>query len=139
MATFGCFRNGLITVNGVNLSDHCREVTLETSVAELPNDVMGDNTSVVRAGLEDWTITATFLQDFASGSVDATLDTAGGVAHSGFNVIIRADGGAVSTTNPSYSGSAILASYRPIGGAHGVNLESTATFRPAGNLSRTTA
>ena len=138
MAIFGCFRNGHITVNGVDLSDHAREITLETSVVELPDNVHGDNTQKVRAGLEDWTITVTFLQDFAAAKVDATLDAAGGVAHAGFNVIVGADAAAVSTTNPRYSGSAILASYRPFGGQQGVNLEAQATFRPAGNLTRQT-
>ncbi len=137
MAIFGCWKNGFITVAGVNLSDHAREISLDTSVNELPDDVHGDNTAKVRAGLEDWTITVTFLQDFASNKVDATLDLIGGVAHSGFNVIVGADGGSgVSATNPRYSGLAILASYRPFGGPHGNNLEAQATFRPAGDLIR---
>lgn len=140
MAIFGVWRDGFIQVNGVTLSDHAREITLETSVAELADNVHGDNTAKVRAGLEDWTITVTFLQDFAASEVDATLDAAGGVGHTPFNVSVGADAtGAVSATNPRYSGLAILASYRPIGGPHGSNLEATATFRPAGNLTRQTS
>lgn len=139
MALFGCWRSGFIGVAGVNLSDHAREISLETSVAELPNNVHGDSTSVVIAGLEDWTITVTFLQDFASGKVDQTMETWGGVAHTPFGVECGGDSGAVTTTNPRYSGLAILASYRPFGGPQGSNMEAQATFRPAGNLTRRTA
>ena len=136
----GVWRNGHITVNGVDLSDHAREITLETSVAELPDNVHGDNTAKVRAGLENWTINVTFLQDFAASEVDATLRGAsiGLVGHSAFNIIVGADAAAVSTTNPRYSGNCILSSYRPFGGQHGVNLEAQATFRAAGNLTRQT-
>ena len=108
------------------------------SLAELPDNVHGDNTAKVRAGLEDWTITVTFLQDFAASKVDAILSGKRTVGTAGFNVIVGADAAAVSTTNPRYSGSAILASYRPFGGPHGSNLEATATFRAAGNLTRQT-
>lgn len=142
MAFHGTWRDGYIVVNGVDLSDHAREIAIDMSVAELPNDVHGDNTAKVAAGLEDWTITATFLQDFAAAKVDATLRTAtlGVVGHSGFNVIVGADKtNPVAATNPRYSGQAILTSYTPFKGPHGSNLEATATFRPAGNLTRQTA
>ena len=139
MARHGTWKNGFIGINGTNFSDHAREITLETSVAELPDNVHGDNISKVAAGLEDWTITVTFLQDFAASSIDSTMDTIGGVGHSAFSIEVGPTGDAASATNPRYSGTAILASYRPLGGAHGVNLEAQATFRPASQLTRRVA
>lgn len=137
MATFGYWRDGYIGVNNVDLSDHAREISLDTSIAELPDNVHGDYVSKVRSGLEDWTVTATFLQDFASAKVDATFSTIGGAGHASFQLEVGADKTtAVSATNPRYSGMAILSSYKPFGGAHGVNLEATATFRPASRLTR---
>ena len=139
MARTGVWKDGFLQINGVDLSDHVREMSLDTSVAELPDNVHGDNTAKVAAGLEDWTVNVTFLQDFAASKVDITLDGMGGVGHTQKNIIIGPDKTtAVSTTNPRYSGEAILASYRPLGGAHGSNLECTATFRAAGNLTRGT-
>lgn len=108
-------------------------------MATLPNDAHGDNVTKVAAGLEDWTITATFLQDFAASKVDATLSSIGGVGHTAFQLEVGADAAAVSATNPRYSGTAILASYKPFGGAHGINLEAQATFRPASQLTRRTS
>ena len=141
MAIHGLWRDGFIQINGTDLSDHAREIALDIGIAELPDNVHGDYVAKVRAGLEDWTITVTFLQDFAASKVDATLISAGGSAgHPGFNVIVGGDKTtAVSATNPRYSGSAIMSSYRPFGGPHGSNMEATATFRPAGRLTRQTA
>lgn len=140
MARHGVWKDGFLQINGVDLSDHVREMSLDTSVAELPDNVHGDNTAKVAAGLEDWTINVTFLQDFAASKVDAVLDGMGGVGHEGKNIVIGADKtSAVSATNPRYSGNAILASYRPLGGPQGSNLEATATFRAAGNLTRQVA
>ena len=140
MATHGNFRDGYFGVAGIDLSDHVREFSLETSVAELPHNVHGDYVAKVIGGLEDWTITVTFLQDFAASKVDATLAALNVASQTGFGIEVGADKTtAIGTTNPRYSGLAILTSYRPIGGAHGTNLEATATFRPAGRLTRRTA
>lgn len=140
MAVFGCWKNGFVGIAGINLSDHAREITLETSAAELPADVHGQTTAVVFAGLANWTITVTFLQDFAANKIDATLAAIGGGAHTPFGVEVGPDGGSsVSTTNPRYSGGAILASYRPFGGAHGSNMEAQCTFRAATDLTRRTS
>ena len=141
MARFGTWVNGVIVLNNgttYNFSDHAREITLETSVAELPDDVHGDNVAKVAAGLEDWTITATFLQGFAAASIDVTMNLIGGVGHTPFVIEVGASAAAVSATNPRYSGTAILASYGPLRGAHGSNLETQATFRPASRLTRRT-
>jgi len=137
---FGPIRDGYVEINQVVLSDHVREFSLDTGVEELPDNTHGDNTSIVTAGLEDWTLNVTFLQDFAASEVDATLDSIGGVAHTAFDITVGADATtSVSSSNPRYSGKAILASYRPLGGPHGSNLEATAVFRPAGNLTRLTS
>ena len=140
MAIHGVWKDGFFQMDGTDLSDHCREITLDMSLAELPDNVHGDNTAKVRAGLEDWTITVTFLQDFAAAKVDQSLQAKRTVGTASFNVIVGADKTtAVSSTNPRYSGNAIMSSYSPMRGPHGTNLEATATFRAAGNLTRQTS
>lgn len=137
---YGVWKDGFCEIAGTDLSDHAREINLDTSVEELPDNAHGNNTSIVAAGLEDWTITITFLQDFAANEVDATMDSIGGVGHADFTIIVGADATtAVGPTNPRFSGQAILASYRPLGGPHGTNLEAQATFRPASDLTRVTS
>lgn len=140
MATVGVWKNGRIDINGVNLSDHAREITLDMSVAELANDAHGDTVVKKVTGLEDWTITAVFLQDFAASKVDATLFSLYGCGSGSFQIEVGADAtSAVSATNPRYSGQAILTNYKVLGGAHGSNLEASATFRPASALTRRVA
>lgn len=136
MATVGPWINGYIKVNNVVLSDHAREISLDIVSAEVPADTMGQQSAVVRAGLQSWTITANFLQDFAAGSVDDTLYAAGGTAgHVPFPIEVGPDSVAtVSATNPRYSGLVVMSSYKPFGGAHGANMESPVTFRCAGDL-----
>ncbi len=102
------FRNGYIGINNVNLSDHAREITLDMSVAELADDAHGDKVQLKITGLEDWTITAMFLQDFAASKVDATLFPLYGCSSGSFQIEVGADATtAVSATNPRYSGQAI--------------------------------
>lgn len=140
MSIFGVWRDGFLQINGVDLSDHAREITLDTSLAELPDNVHGDFVAKIRAGLEDWTISATFLQDFAAAEVDDTLQTLMQAGETAINIVVGADKTtAVSSTNPRYSGQAIMSSYSPFHGPHGSNLEATATFRPAGRLTRQTS
>src|SRR6185295_4673011 len=93
LAIFGVWRNGFLQVNGTDLSDHVREMTLDMSVAELPAHVHGDSTVKVAAGLEDFTISVTFLQDFSTSKVDQTLraGSIGTVGHSPFNIVIGGD------------------------------------------------
>lgn len=149
MAVHGVFRNGFVQINGVNLSDHAREISLEMTTAELPNDTHGSgNGATVVAGLEDWTITVLFLQDFAAGSVDATIGAmatgaSGGAAQptTGTPIIVGGDSvAAVSATNPRYSGNCILTTYQPFGaGGHGTLMETSCTFRPSTVLTRRTS
>lgn len=138
---FGYWKNGFIQVNGTNLSDHAREMTFTVNVADLPANTFGDTSAAVSAGLQDWGVEVTFLQDFAAGKVDQILFAAGGTAgHFPFNIEVGADSvAAISSTNPRFSGNVILSNYRPFGGQHGSNLEATASFKCAGNLTRRTS
>ena len=131
-ATFVC--------NSVDLSNHVRSLTLTYEAEMLDDTVMGTSgTRSNRPGLKNWSFEVTFLQDFAAGSVDATLfPLVGAVA---FPVTSKPTSAAVSVTNPQYSGNAILESYPPIAGEVGAMAEATASFRAGGGstLIRATA
>lgn len=127
-----------VVVNSVDLSDHVSSVTLNYT-GELQDDTaMGDATRSRLAGLKDWSIEVTFQQDFASGSVDATLFTLIGAA--AFTVTVMGDkSDGVGVTNPKFSGSCVLESYPPLGNTVGELAATTVTFQAAGDLSRLTA
>jgi hypothetical protein len=136
MAVFGKFYNASIVVNGVDLSDHCKSVTINYSANMLDATVMGSGTKINAAGILDWSVQAEFRQDYGAGSVDATLFALIGAAS--FTVTIKPDSGAVSATNPRFYGSMVLARYNPASGSHGGDHLCSAQFQSAGVLTRAT-
>jgi len=131
MAKF-TLKNASIVVNAVDLSTRCDQVTIEDTAEEIDvTSFQGNGYREFLQGLKDATITATFLQDFASGSVHSTLNT---VYQSGgtFTVVVKADSAAVSATNPSFTMTSRLYSYSPLDGGVSDPSKTTATFRNAG-------
>ena len=119
-----------LTVNGVDLSDHVREIKINMSAEDLDATAMGATSKAHTPGLRDDRMEVTFLQDYASGKVDATLS--GLVSSStGFTVIAKPTSAAVSTTNPSYTMSALLFDYTPIDAEVGEISMPEVTFLPA--------
>ena len=125
-----------VVINSVDLSDHVKSVTINYSAEMLDDTAMGDNTRSRKGGLKDWSFDITFHQDYAASNVDATLFPLVGTA---FSTVIKPTSGAVSATNPSYTGTGTLESYNPIGGGVGDLQETSITIQSAGDLSRATA
>lgn len=127
MAKF-VLKNPIITIDGVNLSDHISSVTIETTFDEVDVTAFGSNYKEILQGLGDATITCAVFQDFAAGSVDATLWP---LSQSGasFPVTVKATNAAVSATNPLYSMTGVLLSYSPIAGAVGEASTTDVTIR----------
>jgi hypothetical protein len=135
MAIFGTLSNAYLLVNSVNLSSRIKSVVTTLGKEVVDISCMG-NTGRQRAlGLEDHTITVTFLEDLAesgAGSVNATLRAiwVGGIAVA---INFRFDAGAISTTNPEFQGNWILATF-PMGGPWGQYLQTTVTFMNSGSI-----
>jgi hypothetical protein len=140
MAILGAFTNAYISVNGVDLSNHCTTVSVETTRDEVDVTAMGATQKVVTPGLGDGTISATFLQDYAAGSVDATLNPLS-TTTTPFTVEVRPVNAARSPTNPGYSMQCLMYGYPPIGGSVGDALTVDISFRNAAQtgLQRLTA
>jgi len=127
--------NAFVSLNSVNLSAFVRSVTLNYA-AELQDDTaMGDSARSRIGGLKDWSIQIEFFQSYAAGAVDATLFNLVG---STFAVEVRHSAAAASATNPKYTGTGILESYQPVGGAVGENLMAPVVVQGVGNLTRAT-
>lgn len=125
-------KDASITVNAIDLSTRCDQVSIEDSAEEVDvTAFQGNGYREFAQGLKDATITATFFQDFASGSVHSTLNS---LYQNGttFDVVVKGDDAAVSATNPSFTMSAKLYSYSPLAGSVGEPSKIEATFRNAG-------
>jgi hypothetical protein len=137
MAKF-VLRDGYIQVNGVNLSDHCSEITVESSADEV--DLTAFGSAAYREfgqGFKDATISATFFQDYAAASVHQTLQPlydAGGT----FALYVKATTSATSSTNPRMElGTARMFGYNPLAGAVGDASTMQVEFRNAGTAGLT--
>jgi len=135
MAKF-VFTDASLVINSVDLSDHVQSVTLNYE-AELQDDTtMGDDTRTNLGGLKNWSIDVQFAQDFASNEVDATLFSIVGTA---VTCVLKPTSGAVSSTNPSFTGSGLIASYNPMGNSVGDLATAPVTINAAGTLTRATS
>lgn len=135
MATFA-LTDASVTIGGVNLSDHVRSVTLEVSADELEDTAMGDTYRSRIGGLKDSSWTIEFNQDFAASNVDATLfPLLGTVA----TIVGKPTSAAVSATNPSYTGSALITQHSPIANGVGDLATMSVTWPGAGAVTRATA
>lgn len=132
MAKF-VMKDAVITVNSVNLSDHCSSATVEVTKDEV--DVTAFTSAAYRDfldGFADATISCTFFQDFAAGSVDLTLWPLFS-GSSIFSVKVKASSATTSNNNPEYQlTSAKMYGYTPIGGGVGDASSTDVTFRNSG-------
>ena len=111
-------RNCSITVNGVNFSDHVDEVQIDLKKASIDTTNFSGGGKEQVAGLKEDAFTVSFQQDFAAAEVDATLYPLYN-NETEFTVVVTPTNAAVSTTNPSYTGTCILLEYTPLAGKVG--------------------
>jgi hypothetical protein len=122
--------NAAIIVNSVDLSNHCSQVEVSMEKEEVDVTSFGSSAKEILPGVADASITATFFNDFAAASVDATLQP---LYQSGsqFPVKVIPNGTVVSATNPSYLGTMVLLQYTPISGGMGDASTMDVEFRNA--------
>ena len=110
--------NGVgVKINNVDLSDHVKSITLNRTFDELEVTAMGDSSHKFTKGLEASTLTLSFLNDDAAGSVNATLQAAWGTTVT--FALLQTKGSAVSATNVLYTGSILVNKTTDLNGAVG--------------------
>lgn len=127
-------KNASVTVNSVDLSAYVTSVTVDYKVDEVETTAMGATGHTYTAGLQSSSIVVNLNQDFAATKVEATVFPLVGTTTT---VVVKADSGAVSATNPSYTCSGFLANSQPIQGAVGELAAMQLTFN--GSITKATA
>lgn len=110
--------DAFIQVNGVTLSDHGNNVAVEDNREQIDFTAFGATCKVYGKGLGDGKITIGFFQDFAGGSVHATLQPLIS-STTPVTVEVRPTSGARSATNPGIVMSALLFNYSGLSGGVG--------------------
>ena len=125
-----------VSIGGNVMSDHVTQVTLNYSAEILDETAMGDTTRIKKGGLKDWSINVDLHQDFAASNIDSLLFPLVGTAVA---FEIRPTSGAVSTSNPKYTGTGILESFPPLGNGVGELGTASISLQSASALARATA
>ncbi len=126
-----------VLINGLNLSDHIAQVSLEQTSDEIETTAFGTEwRQRIGGGLKDASISIDFHQDFGAGSVDATLSPLfGSIA----TVVVTPTSGSVSATNPSFTGTFSVVQYSPVASSVGDLATLSVSWPSAGTVSRGTA
>jgi hypothetical protein len=125
-----------INIAGQDFSDSIAAVTLDISREQLEVTSFGNTARRYIAGLQDASVTFSFHQDFAAGSVDQTIfsNLGGTVA-----VVIKPTGGSVTSSNPAYAFNALIVQTTPFSSNVGDLATMDLTFPVDGAITRGTA
>ena len=104
-----------VKVNSVDLSDHVQSASINRNFSELDVSAMGDSGVKRVKGLEDSSVSISFLNDTASASVLQTLQAAWGTNVT--VVFLQDKTAAVSATNPLYTMTCLVNGTSDINGA----------------------
>lgn len=123
-----------VTYNAVDLSDHVESVEIDMSSEDVDLTAMGATSRQHAPGLRDDKVTINFFQDFATTKVDATISAMVG-NQTGSSLVIKPTSSAVSSSNPSYTMTAIVLTYKPLSGKVGDASQTSVEFLCAQNSS----
>jgi hypothetical protein len=125
-----------ITINGTDFSTSLNSVELSQEADDIETTAFGSSWRTRIGGLKQASLTLNFMQDFAAGSVDATLNPLlGSIA----TVVITGTSGTVTSTNPSYSMTALVTQYSPFASSVGDIATLSVSWPVTGSVTRATA
>ena len=130
--------NATIVINGSDVSNFFNSATLDVNADMKDVSCFGDLFKVNVIGLKDWSVELAYKDDFADNAFNELLWGwwNGGVA---ISFSLRPKAGAVSATNPYYSGNVIVPSASVFAGQHGEVPAGTLSLKGTGALARATS
>ena len=135
MAVF--LNNGVVlTVDGVDLSDHVTSITINRTFDELEVTAMGDSGHKFVKGLEASSITVDFLNDTATGEVLQTLQENWGTS---VTVTAKQTSAVTSATNPLYTMTCLINNTTDINGSVADLSTQSVTWTVNGTIAVTSA
>lgn len=125
-----------VTINGSDFAASLNSVELAQEADDLETTAFGSTWRTRIGGLKQASLTLNFMQDFAAGSVDATLNPLlGSIA----TVVIKPTSSAVGTANPSYTMTCLVTQYSPFASSVGDVATLSVTWPVSGSVVRATA
>jgi hypothetical protein len=122
-----------VTIAGTDFSASLNSVELAQEADELETTAFGAGWRTRIGGLKQASLTLNFMQDFAAGSVDATLNPLLGTLST---VVIKPTSSAVGTANPSYTMTCLVNQYSPFASSVGDIATLSVTWPVSGTVTR---
>jgi hypothetical protein len=124
-----------VSINGTQFGTSLNSAELTIEADDLETTAFGGTFRTRVGGLKSASVTLNFMQDFAAGSVDATLNTlVGSIA----TVVIIPAGTAVTATNPRYTAECLVTQYSPFASSVGDLATFSITWPVTGTVTRGT-
>jgi hypothetical protein len=124
--------NANITFNGTDISSNVASVTLSTSAAEVATTAFG-STAVTRvSGLIDNSVTFSIHNDY--NAIDGIFFPL--VGSTAVTCVVKPNGTATATANPSYTFSVLVTEWTPVNGAVGELATADVTFPISGAITK---
>jgi len=125
-----------VTINSVVLSSSISSITIDTKDDIIETTGFGSTAKTRVAGLADNSVTLDFFQDYASAATEATIYPLLG---STTTVVIQPASTAVSTTNPTYTFTALVSEWQPLKGGIGQLATASVTWPISGSITKATS
>lgn len=125
-----------ITVNGVNLSNYCTSVTLNTTTDVVETTAFSSTAAKTRiSGLQDNSVSLEFSQDYGTSLVEATIYPLVGSTTS----VVVSPTSTTSATSPSYTFTALVSEWQPLSGGVGELATASVTWPISGAITKATS
>jgi len=127
-----------VSINGTDLSSSVARAEIAMNVADVDvTDFGSAGYTELIGGLKSGTVSIDFHQDYASGSVEATIfPLLGSIATA---VIIAGNGTAASSATPAYTATVLVNNWNPVSGAVGDLSTVSVTWPTSGVVTKATA
>lgn len=123
-----------ITINGTDVSTNVAAVTLNVTAAEVETTAFGQGAVTRVGGLQDNSVTLSMHNDY-SAIEGLVYPLIGSTAQ----IIVKPNGTAVGTANPSYTMQALVTEWTPVNGAVGELNTADVTWPISGTITKATA
>ena len=126
--------NSNVTLGGTDVSAYVASITLSISVNEVETTSFGTGAVTRVGGLQDNSVTLDMHQDFSA--IEGLVYPLIGSTTS---LVIKPNGTAVGTANPSYTMTPLVTEWTPVNGAVGELATASVTFPISGTVTKAVA
>jgi len=126
--------NANVTLGGTDVSSYVASVTLNISVNEVETTAFGSGATTRVGGLQDNSVTLDMHQDFSA--IEGLIYPLIGSTTS---LVVKPNGTAVGTANPSYTMTPLVTEWTPVNGAVGELATASITWPVSGTVTKAVA